>query len=208
MEQGGTACLGTQSQLSSASLGERTTEPHLLPESIPSVPDNFKFSLHFILLPDKDFSELRLNRSRCIGGLSRFVLFVVPQNSWSPFPLTMNGETVIKKEDSHCPSSEATISAPWAIFFFLVLFSPKPSITSLFLALSLGDSATVYPYQPCGGGGMGCGHFWLTFMVLCGWGLMGRLLMSTLPAPLDPESSHWCRTCAPLVTFESCVTSC
>lgn len=35
---------------------------------------------------------------------------------------------------------------------------------------------------------MGCGYFWFIFMVLCGWGLMAWLLVSTLPAPLDPES--------------------
>lgn len=208
MEQGGTACLGTQSQLSSTSLGERTTGPHLLPESIPSVPDNFKFSLHFILLPDKDFSELRLNRSRCIGGLSRFVLFVVPQNSWSPFPPAMNGETVIKKRTAIVLLQKQQSQLLEPFFFSWSYFLPNLQLLLCFLPCLLGISATVYPYQPCGGGGMGCGHFWFTFMVLCGWGLTGRLLMSTLPAPLDPESSHWCRTCAPLVTFESCVTSC
>lgn len=164
MEQGGTACLGTQSQLSSASLGERTTEPHLLPESIPSVLDNFKFSLHFILLPDKDFSELRLNRSRCIGGLSRFVLFVVPQNSWSPFPLTMNGETVIKKRTAIVLLQKQQSQLLEPFFFSWSYFLPNLQLLLCFLPCLLGIVPQFILISPAVGAAWGVGisglHLW------------------------------------------------
>lgn len=148
-----------QGQLSSTSLGERTTEPRLLPESSPSVLNNFKFSLRFFFFfPDKDFSELCLNRSRCTEAFSLFFLFVVLQNSWSSFPRQWMARPSSKRGQPLSSFRSNNLSS-LSHFFFLVLFSPKPSITSLFLALSLEDSATAYPYQPCGGAGMRRGHF-------------------------------------------------
>lgn len=177
--------LALECKLSSTSLGERTTEPHLLPESIPSALNN-KFSLQFF--PWQRFFRARFKSLTLhwrpfplcpLCGPTEQLVIIPPDNEWWDRH---------QKEDSHCPSSEATISAPWAIFFFLgPIFSQTFNYFFVSCLVSLGDSATAYPYQPWLWGWDGV---WVFLVYIYGPLWMGTHGLASREYPASP-SGPW-----------------